>query len=100
MKYKYAALAAGLFVTTALALGNVARAEEVKPSGHPGTPETEMSYKGAPVPIKPGEAETMVEPEAPPLTKEEFSRRAPITSRCSSIPVRPRACRTGAPRAS
>ena len=73
MKYKYAALAAGLFVTTALALGNVARAEEVKPSGHPGTPETEMSYKGAPVPIKPGEAETMVEPKAPPMTKEEFN---------------------------
>jgi nitrite reductase (NO-forming)/hydroxylamine reductase len=73
MKYKYAALAAGLFVATALTVSNAARAaEEAKPSGHPGTPETEMSYKGAPVPIKPGEAETVVEPKAPPMTKEEF----------------------------
>ena len=73
MKYQYAALAAGLFVATALTLSNVARAaEEAKPSGHPGTPETEMEYKGAPVPIKPHEAEVTVEPKAPPMTKEEF----------------------------
>jgi nitrite reductase (NO-forming) / hydroxylamine reductase len=43
-----------------------------KPSGHPGTPETEMRYKGAPVPITPGEAQDMMEPKAPPMTKEEF----------------------------
>lgn len=43
-----------------------------KPSGHPGTPETEMRYKGAPVPITPGEAQSMSEPKAPPMTREEF----------------------------
>ncbi len=43
-----------------------------KPSGHPGTPETEMRYKGTPAPIAPGQAQEAVEPKAPPLTKEEF----------------------------
>jgi hypothetical protein len=51
MKFKHAALAAGLITATALSITGV-MAEE-KPSGHPGTPETEMRYKGAPVPIKP-----------------------------------------------
>jgi nitrite reductase (NO-forming)/hydroxylamine reductase len=51
---------------------SAALAAEAKPSGHPGTPETEMEYKGAPVPIKPQEAQTMVEPKAPAMTKEEF----------------------------
>jgi len=45
---------------------------------HPGTPEPELRYKGAPVPIKPGEAETMVTPGAPPLTKAEFDRAKQI----------------------
>ncbi|HMA90966.1 MAG TPA: cytochrome D1 domain-containing protein [Burkholderiales bacterium] len=35
-------------------------------------------YKGAPVPIKPGEAETVVEPKAPPMTKEEFEEAKTI----------------------
>jgi len=45
---------------------------------HPGTPEEELRYKGAPVPIKPGEAETVVTPGAPPLTKAEFDRAKQI----------------------
>ncbi len=49
-----------------------------KPSGHPGTPETEMRYKGAPVPIKPGEAEERVTPKAPPLSQAEFDRAKQI----------------------
>src|SRR5512147_2765429 len=76
MKYKHAALAAGLLAATALSFTAVG-AEE-KPSGHPGTPETEMRYKGAPVPIKPGEAETVVTPKAPPLTAAEFDRAKQI----------------------
>ncbi|WP_096361788.1 nitrite reductase [Sulfuricaulis limicola] len=51
---------------------------EEKPSGHPGTPETEMRYKGAPVPIKPEEAETVVSPKAPALTTAEFTRAKQI----------------------
>ena len=77
MKYKHAALAAGLLAATALSFTGVVGAEE-KPSGHPGTPETEMRYKGAPVPIKPEEAETVVSPKAPPLTETEFTRAKQI----------------------
>jgi nitrite reductase (NO-forming)/hydroxylamine reductase len=77
MKYKHAALAAGLLAATALSFTGAAGAEE-KPSGHPGTPETEMRYKGAPVPIKPEQAETVVSPKAPPLTEAEFTRAKQI----------------------
>jgi nitrite reductase (NO-forming)/hydroxylamine reductase len=77
MKYKHAALAAGLLAATALSFTGAIGAEE-KPSGHPGTPETEMRYKGAPVPIKPEQAETVVSPKAPPLTETEFTRAKQI----------------------
>ncbi len=77
MKYKHAALAAGLLAATALSFTGAVGAEE-KPSGHPGTPETEMRYKGAPVPIKPEQAETVVSPKAPPLTETEFTRAKQI----------------------
>ena len=77
MTFKHAALAAGLFTATALSFTGVVAAEE-KPSGHPGTPETEMRYKGAPVPIKPEEAETVVSPKAPALTAAEFTRAKQI----------------------
>ncbi|MEW6330147.1 MAG: cytochrome D1 domain-containing protein [Pseudomonadota bacterium] len=76
MKFKNAALAAGLITATALSITGV-MAEE-KPSGHPGTPETEMRYKGAPVPIKPGEVQTVITPKAPPLTAAEFDRAKQI----------------------
>ena len=45
---------------------------------HPGTPEEEMRYKGAPVPIKPEEAKEQISPSAPALTKEEFARAKQI----------------------
>lgn len=45
---------------------------------HPGTPEEEMRYKGAPVPIKPEEAQEQITPKAPALTKEEFTRAKQI----------------------
>jgi nitrite reductase (NO-forming)/hydroxylamine reductase len=77
MKYNHAALAAGLLAATALSFTGVVGAEE-KPSGHPGTPETEMRYKGAPVPIKPEQAETVVSPKAPPVTEAEFTRAKQI----------------------
>jgi nitrite reductase (NO-forming)/hydroxylamine reductase len=37
-----------------------------------------MRYKGAPVPIKPEQAETVVSPKAPPLTETEFTRAKQI----------------------
>ena len=45
---------------------------------HPSTPEEEMRYKGAPVPIKPEEAKEQISPKAPSLTKEEFTRAKQI----------------------
>ena len=49
-----------------------------KGSEHPDTPEEEMRYKGAPVPIKPEEAQEQVSPKAPPVTAEEFARAKQI----------------------
>jgi nitrite reductase (NO-forming) / hydroxylamine reductase len=45
---------------------------------HPGTPEEEMRYKGAPVPIKPEEAVEQISPKAPAVTPEEFARAKQI----------------------
>jgi nitrite reductase (NO-forming)/hydroxylamine reductase len=45
---------------------------------HPGTPEEELRYKGAPVPIKPGEAKEVVTPKAPALSHSEFTRAKQI----------------------
>jgi nitrite reductase (NO-forming)/hydroxylamine reductase len=55
-----------------------AMAADAPPSGHPGTAAPELMYKGAPVPIKPGEAETVISPGAPTLTKAEFERAKQI----------------------
>ncbi|MGD8935378.1 MAG: nitrite reductase [Thiogranum sp.] len=49
-----------------------------KPSGHPGTPESELRYEGAPLATAPGEARDMVTTAGPPMTKEEFDRAKQI----------------------
>ncbi|MDX2506094.1 MAG: cytochrome D1 domain-containing protein [Gammaproteobacteria bacterium] len=51
---------------------------EEKSSGHPGTPESEMRYKGAPIPIDPAEAKETLSPKAPHVTPEEFARAKQI----------------------
>jgi len=58
-------------VAAALAMGTVYAQTKDKPV-HPGTPKEELMYKGAPVPIKPGEAPDVSSPKAPTLTKDEF----------------------------
>ena len=45
---------------------------------HPGTPEEEIRYKGAPVPIKPEEAKETLSPKAPHVSPEEFARAKQI----------------------
>jgi nitrite reductase (NO-forming)/hydroxylamine reductase len=45
---------------------------------HPDTPETEMRYKGAPVPKELESSQDVVTPGAPSLTKEEFARSKQI----------------------
>jgi nitrite reductase (NO-forming)/hydroxylamine reductase len=78
MKHRRKALAAVIAMAAILPMSLTAAVAAEKASGHPGTPETEMRYKGAPVPIKPGEAETVVSPTAPPLTAAEFDRAKQI----------------------
>ncbi len=45
---------------------------------HPGTPEEEMRYKGAPVSIDASTAKEQVNPKAPVVTAEEFGRAKQI----------------------
>ena len=47
---------------------------------HPGTPEEEMRYKGAPVPIKPEEAQERISPKAPPRKPRGQEPRQPGSS--------------------
>jgi len=49
-----------------------------KTGEHPDTPEEELRYKGAPVPIAPGDAQDVITPGAPALTKAEFNRAKQI----------------------
>jgi nitrite reductase (NO-forming)/hydroxylamine reductase len=63
----------------ALAIG-AAHAQQ-KPAAkpvHPGTPAEDLMYRGAPVPIKPGETPDVVSPKAPPMTAAEFERAKQI----------------------
>jgi len=66
-----------LAVAAALAMGSAYAQSKDKPI-HPGTPKEEMMYKGAPVPIKPGDAPDVSSPKAPPLTGDEFARAKQI----------------------
>jgi nitrite reductase (NO-forming)/hydroxylamine reductase len=66
-----------LAIAAALAMGSVYAQSKDKPI-HPGTPKEEMMYKGAPVPIKPGDAPDVSSPKAPPLTGDEFARAKQI----------------------
>lgn len=62
--------------TTCLATGSVWAAE--KSSGHPGTPDSEMRYKGAPVVMSPEEAKEAHSPKAPSISTAEFARAKQI----------------------
>jgi nitrite reductase (NO-forming)/hydroxylamine reductase len=45
---------------------------------HPGTPEEEMRYKGAPIPISPESARESITPKAPKITPAEFKKAKKI----------------------
>jgi nitrite reductase (NO-forming) / hydroxylamine reductase len=70
-KHSVRAACIAILVAYPLAAG-VAYAQGQKPV-HPSTGPSELMYKGAPVPIKPGEAPDMTEPKAPALTADEFA---------------------------
>lgn len=68
-----------LSIASVILAGVFAGAPVYAASGeHPGTPEEEMRYKGAPVPIDPGAAKEQLTPKAPPLTTQEFARAKKI----------------------
>ena len=78
MKHNQRKLAVGLVILAAgsLVWGTTWAAE--KSSGHPGTPQPELEYKGAPVPIKPEDTTSARTPTAPALTDAEFNRAKQI----------------------
>ncbi len=45
---------------------------------HPSTPEEEMRYKGAPIPIDPGATKELLSPKGPKITAAEFTRAKKI----------------------
>ena len=78
MQARKLALVAGFSIMTALPLFSGAAWAQAKAPMHPGTPEEEVRYKGAPVPIKPEEAKETISPKAPPVSPEEFTRAKQI----------------------
>ncbi len=75
MNTRLSILAASIFLMGAT---QAVMAADAPPSGHPGTPDPELRYKGAPVPIKPEEAQETITPKAPPVTTAEFARAKQI----------------------
>lgn len=70
---------AKLSITGVMLAGVIASAPVIAASGeHPGTPESELRYKGAPVPIDPGSAKEQISPKGPALSKAEFTRSKKI----------------------
>lgn len=70
---------AKLSIASVMLAGVLASAPVYAASGeHPGTPEEEMRYKGAPVPIDPGSAQEQLSPKGPPITTAEFARAKKI----------------------
>ena len=71
-----------MFLALSLALAAGGASAQQKPPAdkpvHPGTGAPEMMYKGAPVPIKPEEAEAAAGPKAPPITAAEFDEAKKI----------------------
>ena len=74
MQSRKLALAAGLSLMVAMPAIALAQAKPV----HPGTPEADLRYKGAPVPIKPEDVKETLSPKAPPVSPEEFARAKQI----------------------
>ena len=70
-------LAVGFSVLAALSVLSGTAWAQSKPA-HPGTPEEELRYKGAAVPIKPEEAKESISPKAPPVSPAEFARAKQI----------------------
>ena len=75
-RFQRAASRAAVAVAISIATGSVFAA--AKSGEHPGTPEEELRYKGAPTVIDPGSAQETVSPKAPPVTEQEFAHAKQI----------------------
>ncbi|MBM3356926.1 MAG: nitrite reductase [Betaproteobacteria bacterium] len=65
---------------------------------HPGTQAEDLMYRGAPVPLKPGQAPDVVSPKAPPMTVAEFERAKQVYfERCAGCHGVLRSGATGKP---
>ena len=68
-----------LSVTSVILAGVLASTSLCAAGGeHPNTPESEMRYKGAPVPIDPGSARESRSPKGPAISADEFARAKTI----------------------
>jgi nitrite reductase (NO-forming)/hydroxylamine reductase len=67
------AIVAGISAMASLSMLSAAALAQAQPV-HPGTPEEDIRYKGAPVPITPKDVQQTLTPGAPPVTAEEFAR--------------------------
>ena len=68
-----------LSVTSVILAGVLASTSLCAAGGeHPNTPESEMRYKGAPVPIDPGSARESISPKGPAISADEFARAKTI----------------------
>ena len=77
MTRMHRARAFGVAALAALPLAIAVAQPQPKPV-HPGTPAEDLMYRGAPVPIKPEEAQEAIKPKAPPMTTAEFERAKQI----------------------
>jgi len=75
MNTRLSILAASIFLMGA---AHAALAADAPASGHPGTADPELRYKGAPTSIKAEEAQEVLTPKAPHLTSNEFARAKQI----------------------
>ena len=74
----YQVKTAAFVVAAALAGATYAQQKPAAKPVHPKTPAEDLMYRGAPVPIKPGQAPDVSSPKAPPLTAAEFDRAKQI----------------------
>ncbi|HRP94711.1 MAG TPA: cytochrome D1 domain-containing protein [Rhodocyclaceae bacterium] len=71
------AIVVGIAAMASMSMLSAAAWAQGKPV-HPGTPEEDIRYKGAPVPITPDVTQQTLTPGAPPVTAEEFVRAKQI----------------------
>ncbi len=75
MNIKPTMLAASIFLMGSM---QVTFAADAPASGHPGTADPELRYKGAPVSMSPEETQNVLTPKAPAITEAEFTRAKQI----------------------